>query len=156
MKYKLKQRFLSFLDSFDIYNEYDEVAFTVEGKFGFSHRFEVYDADHYLIGNIEQKVFSFTPRFEIYKDGIFVGTIHKEFTFFIPKFTIEYKDWEMRGDFMQWDYQIYSPDGLVATCTKELFNFTDTYVFDVEEESDVLDVVMLVVAIDAAKCSQND
>lgn len=156
MQFRLKQRFLSWFDSYDIYNEQDEVAFTVEGKLSLAHSFEVYDANRNLIGNIEQKFFSFTPCFEIYKNGEFVGTIKKELTFFKPKFTIEYKDWTMKGDIFEWDYEIHSPSGLVATCEKELFNFTDTYVFNVKEEADVLDVVMLVVAIDAAKCSQND
>ena len=156
MKYRLKQRFLSWFDSYDIYDENGEVAFTVEGKLGFGHNFEVYDSCHNLIGEIRQRLLTWMPTFEIYKNGESVGCIKKELTFFRPKFTIDYRNWEMKGDIWEWDYEIYSSDSLIATCQKELFNFTDTYVFDVVNYDDVDDVLMIVVAIDAAKCSQNN
>lgn len=156
MKYTLKQRFLSWLDSYDIYDENDNVAFSVEGKFALGHSFEVYDSSHNLIGEIKQKLLSLTPTFEIYKLGECVGTIKKEFTFFTPKFDIDYRNWRMKGDIWEWDYEIYAGDTLVATCQKELFNFTDTYVFDVFNEEDIDDVLMVVVAIDAAKCSESN
>ena len=40
--------------------------------------------------------------------------------------------------------------------TKELFNWTDTYVLDVHNPADALCVLMLVLAIDAEKCSRDD
>lgn len=156
MKYRLKQRFLSWFDSYDIYDENENVAFTVEGKLGWAHNFEIYDASHNLVGEIKQKVFAWTPTFEIYKLGECVGTIEKKITFFVPKFDIDYRGWRMEGDIWEWDYEIYAEDSLVATCQKELFNFTDTYVFDVFNEEDVDDVMMMVVAIDAAKCSERN
>ena len=36
---------------------------------------------------------------------------------------------------------------------KLLFNFTDTYTIEYEDENLSLDILMLVLAIDAAKCS---
>ena len=44
----------------------------------------------------------------------------------------------------------------VATVTKELFNWTDTYSIDVVSPADALGVLMLVLSIDAEKCSRND
>ena len=38
---------------------------------------------------------------------------------------------------MEWDYQVTEPCGaLVATVTKELFHWTDTYVIDVVNPAD--------------------
>jgi uncharacterized protein YxjI len=39
--------------------------------------------------------------------------------------------------------------------SKELFNWTDTYVIDVENPQDALGALMLVLAIDAEKCSRD-
>ena len=39
--------------------------------------------------------------------------------------------------------------------TKELLNWTDTYVIDVADPGNALCVLMLVLAIDAEKCSRN-
>ena len=43
----------------------------------------------------------------------------------------------------------------VATVSKELFHLTDTYVIDVNDPRDALCALMLVLAIDAEKCSRN-
>lgn len=45
---------------------------------------------------------------------------------------------------------------LVATVTKEILNWTDTYVIDVTDPRDALGALMLVLAIDAEKCSRKD
>ena len=44
---------------------------------------------------------------------------------------------------------------VVATITKELFHWADTYVIDVKDPTDALYVLMVVLAIDAEKCSRN-
>ena len=65
-------------------------------------------------------------------------------------------DWEVNGSFMEWDYTIDSPShGCIATITKELFRWTDTYVIDVADPKDALGALMVVLAIDAEKCSRN-
>lgn len=46
--------------------------------------------------------------------------------------------------------------GTVATIGKELFHWTDTYVIDVADPADALHALMVVLAIDAEKCSRNN
>ena len=43
----------------------------------------------------------------------------------------------------------------MARITKELLNWTDTYVIEVANPMDALAVLMLVLAIDAEKCSRD-
>ena len=58
---------------------------------------------------------------------------------------------------MEWDYTIVSASrGTVATIGKELFHWTDTYVIDVYDPKDALGALMLVLAIDAEKCSRSN
>jgi uncharacterized protein YxjI len=57
---------------------------------------------------------------------------------------------------MEWDYDINNSFGqTVATVSKQLFNWTDTYVINVDDPADALAALMLVIAIDAEKCSRN-
>ena len=59
--------------------------------------------------------------------------------------------------FFEWDYQILNGYGqCVADVSKQLFNWTDTYVIDVRNPQDALCALMLVLAIDAEKCSRNN
>ena len=78
-------------------------------------------------------------------------------TFFIPKYDIDYNGWSIEGDFFGWNYSVKQPNGLVAAnITRELFHLTDTYSIEIFDDSDEINVLMLVLAIDAANCSKNN
>ena len=61
----------------------------------------------------------------------------------------------MEGSFLEWDYSVYDGQRQVAQISKELLRWTDTYVLDIADPADALYVLMLVLAIDAEKCSRN-
>ena len=157
MKLLFKQRFFSWFDSYDIYNEAGETVYTVKGQLSWGHCLKIYDAQGREIGTVRERIFTFLPKFEMYIGDRYIGCISKEFTFFIPKYSIDYNGWEVEGDWLEWDYQILSNTGKpVATVSKELFNWTDTYVINVVDPKDALCALMLVLAIDAEKCSRRN
>jgi len=61
----------------------------------------------------------------------------------------------VEGDFLGWDYAVYSGCSTVIHISKELLHWGDTYVIDFENSADELDGLFLVIAIDAANCSQD-
>lgn len=153
MKMLFKQRFFSWFDSYDIYGENGETIFTVEGKLSWGHCLHILDASGEHIGTVQEKVFTFLPEFELSAYGEYLGKIRKEFTFLKPRFTFDCSDWEVEGEWMEWDYSITSPSqGLVAAISKELWQWTDTYVIDVPDPGNALCALMVVLAIDAEKC----
>lgn len=157
MKLLFKQRLFSWLDSYDIYNEHGETAFTVEGKLAWGHKLEVLDPSGRHLGTVKEEVLTFLPRFALYLGEEYIGQIKKEFTFFKPSFTLDCRDWQVSGDWLEWDYQVTDGQGhTVMTASKELFHWTDTYVMDIERDEDALLCLMIVLAIDAAKCSGGD
>ena len=157
MKLLFKQRLFSWLDSYDIYNEYGETAFTVEGKLAWGHKLEVLDPSGRHLGTVKEEVLTFLPRFALYLGEEYIGQIKKELTFFKPRFTLDCRDWQVSGDWLEWDYQVTDGQGhTVMTASKELFHWTDTYVMDIEQDEDALLCLMIVLAIDAAKCSGGD
>lgn len=156
MKLLFKQRFFSWFDSYDIYDEAGNTVYTVEGQLAWGHCLKIFDACKNEIGMIQEKIFTWLPKFEIYMAGNHVGCISKEFAFFKPVFNIDFNGWHVEGDFWEWDYRILDFAGECrATVTKELFKWTDTYVIDVNAPEDALAALMLVLAIDAEKCSRN-
>lgn len=154
MRLYFKQRFFSWLDSYDIYDEDESIVFTVEGKLSWGHCLHINDAEGRHIGTLQEKVLTLLPKFEIYIGDTYMGCIKKEFSFFRPQFTIECNGWEVEGEWLEWDYAIYDGERQVAVISKELFHFTDTYVIDVAEPGDVLGVLLVALAIDAEKCSR--
>ncbi len=157
MKLLIKQRIFSWGDTYDIYDEMGNVKYIVKAEvFAFGHQLHVYDAYNNEIGEIHQKLFTLMPQFEIVMGGNVCGKISKQFTFFRPKYEIDFNGWRVEGDFLGWDYDVYSGCSAIIHITKELFHWGDTYVIDFVNPQDELMGMMLVIAIDAANCSNND
>ena len=156
MKLLFKQRLFSWFDSYDIYDEAGNTVFTVKGQLSWGHCLKIYDAHGNEIGTLQEKIFTFLPKFEMYIGEKYIGCISKEFTFFKPAFDIDCNGWHVEGDFFEWEYSIQDNYGReIAQVSKELFNWTDTYVIDVVNPEDALSALMLVLAIDAEKCSRD-
>ena len=156
MKLLFKQRLFSWFDSYDIYDEAGNTVYTVKGQLSWGHCLKIYDVNGNEVGTVQERIFTMLPKFEIYEEEKYVGCISKEFSFFKPKYNIDYNGWHVEGNFMEWDYDILNVSRRqVAQVSKQLFNWTDTYVIDVNHPQDALSTLMLVLAIDAEKCSRN-
>ena len=156
MRMLFKQRFFSWFDSYDIYGESGEVLFQVKGRLSWGKKLEIYDASGRHIGTLLQKIFTFLPTFELYLNDRFIGTIRKGFSFFRPIFEIDCNGWFIEGDWAEWDYRIFDSYGVqVAYISKEIFNWTDTYVLDVADSTNAVTVLMVALAIDAEKANRN-
>ena len=157
MKLLIKQRVFSWTDSYDIYDEMGNPKYFVKAEFfTWGHQLHVYDARHNEIGMIKEKILTFLPKFEIEIGGNTIGTIQKEFTFFCPKYDVDFNGWRVEGDFLGWEYKVYSGCSAIIHITKEILHWGDTYVIDIANPADELMGLMLVIAIDAANCSNNN
>ena len=156
MRLLFKQRLLSWMDSYDIYAEVGSVLYTVRSRLAWGHCLRIFDAQDREVGVVRERVVSLLPRFEMYLGERYLGCIRRELSFFRPRYSIDCNGWQVEGSFLEWDYTVREACGaLVATISKELFNWTDTYVIDVMDPKDALCALMLVLAIDAEKCSRN-
>ena len=156
MKLIFKQRFFSWLCSYDIYDEQGNTIYTVEGQLAWGHCLKIFDSNRREVGMVKERIFTWLPKFEIYIGGQYRGCISREFSFLTPCYNIDYFGWHVDGDFWEWDYKIVHPTGQrIATIRKELFRWTDTYSIEVYNPADALGALMLVLAIDAEKCSRD-
>ena len=155
MRLIFKQRMFSWFDSYDIYDEYGNVVYTMEGKMSWGRRLHIHDAAGNHIATLKQKIIAFLPTFEMYLGDRYVGSIRKEFTLLRPSFYIDCNGWQIEGDFLEWDYEIKDGGVVVATMQKKIMNWTDTYVLDVREAYDAVTVLMVALAIDAEKDNRN-
>ncbi len=155
MRMIFKQRVFSWFDSYDIYDEGGATLYTVKGQFAWGHCLKIFDPYGNEVATVRER-FSLMPRFEMYLGGYLIGNIRKEFSFFKPRYHIDCNGWQVEGNFWEWDYDVVDYNGQsVARVSKELFAFGDTYVIDVFKRDDALCMLMLVLAIDAEKCSRD-
>ena len=155
MKLLFKQRAFTWFDSYDIYDEAGDTVYTVQGRLAWGHRLEISDAAGNYLGQVRQEVLTFRPRFSLFIGENCVGQLRKEFALFKPVFTLDCNGWEIEGNFWEWDYRVTEGSRIVMTVSKELFHWTDTYQMDIADPRDALLCLMIVLAIDAEKCSRN-
>ena len=155
MRLLFRQRMFSWFDSYDIYDENGNTVYVVKGQLSWGHLLNIYDAYENKLGYVQERVLTFLPKFEIYEREQYLGCISKEFTFFKPKYNIDFNGWRVEGDFLGWDYDVYSGCSSIIHISKQLLHWGDTYVIDFTNPGDELLGMMLVIAIDAANCSQN-
>lgn len=157
MRLLIKQRVFSWTDAYDIYDEDGKPKYFVKAEFfNIGHQLHVYDREKHEIGMVKQRILTFLPAFDIEIDGKTFGSIEKEFSFFKPKYKIDYNGWRCEGNFLEWDYDVYAGCSVVAHIKKELFRWGDTYVIDIADPKDEIVALMLAVAIDAANCTQRN
>lgn len=158
MQLYIKQRIFSWTDSYDVYDETGEARYEVKAEFfSFGHQIHVYDKrTGEEVGSIHEKLFTLLPQFEIVIGGRVQGTIRKEFTFFRPRYQVDYRGWDVEGDFLGWDYRVAAGNGEIMSISKELFNWSDTYVLRYSDPANEMPGLLLVIAIDAANCSKNN
>ena len=156
MKLIFKERFMTWLASYDITDELGHTVYTVNSEFSFSRLMHVRGAEGGYLATVKQKAWAWRSQFEIYIGPKYEGMIRRVGPIFTPHYEIDYRGWKAVGDFMGFDYSISDAEGNpVAIVSKELFQLTDTYVIDVLDPDDALPALLLVLAIDAEKASSS-
>ena len=161
MNLYIRQRIFSWTDSYDVYDDSGEARYEVRAAFfSLGHQIHVYDkraeegCDE--VGCIRQKLFTLLPTFEIEIGGRIVGTVQKKFTLLRQNYQVDYRGWNVEGDILGWDYRVTEQGRQVMSISKNLFQFTDSYILSYDRAANEIPGLLLVLAIDAANCSHND
>ncbi len=155
MKLYIKQRVFSWKDRFKVFDAQGNERYNVEGELiSFGKKLHIYDIRGNEVAFIAQKVFSFLPKYFVYIGGSQVAEIVKQFTFFRQKYTIEGLGWEIDGDFFAHNYCINKNGRRIVTINKQWMTWGDSYELDIENESDEIVALAVVLAIDCVLASQ--
>ena len=104
---------------------------------------------HAVVAFIQQKAFSFRPRFYVYMNDVLQAEIVKDFTLFTQHYRVEGMDWEVNGNFGAHDYEISGARGTVASVHKQWFTWGDCCEICISENENEQLVLAVVLAIDA-------
>ena len=159
MRFYINQQAFSWVSKFHILNEQMEEVFQIEGEFmSFRNKLRLMDMSGREILYTEKEIFTFLPRYTIYKmDGTPLANINQKFTFFRSSFeVIEGGDYlQVEGDFFGHDFVVYKNGHQIASITKEYFTFGDKYVIDIgDEDKDLLYLFIVIVIDQAAEASR--
>ena len=161
MDLHIRHRIFSGGDSYDVFDESGEARYEVRSAFfSLGHQIHIYDkrADEGRdeVGSIRQKLFTLMPTFEIEIGGRVIGTVRKKFTLLRQNYEVDYRGWDVEGDFLGWDYRVTEGNREVMDISKQWLSWGDTYTLTFCNPADELPGLLLVIAIDAANCDHND
>ena len=100
---------------------------------------------------ISQKMLSFLPRYEIYREGELFATLAKEFSWFKKKFSLDVpgpNDYEITGSFWLHDYEFKRRGAVVAVVSKAVWTWSDTYGVDIADGEPEIPILCAALAID--------
>ena len=155
----IKQHVFTWGDKFSVLDEDGNEKYYVEGEiFTFGRKLHVYDADSNEVAYIAQEVFAFMPRYKIYLNGLYSAEIKKEFTFFVPEYTVKHyngREWNVGGDFFNHDYEVMERGDTLISINKEWLTWGDSYALQIDDSTDERLALAVVLAIDCVLASQN-
>jgi uncharacterized protein YxjI len=108
---------------------------------------------------IDQKLLSFRPRYQIFKEGILFAEVVKRFTWFKKKFELDVpgpNDYTIDGSFWDHEYTFTRNGQLVAQVSKSFFSLTHTYGVNIVEGEDVVSILCTCIVIDQVLHDEND
>jgi uncharacterized protein YxjI len=144
MRYVMSQKIFCLGDDFTIKDETGAERFFVDGKvFTIREKLSFQDMQRRELAFIQQKLLSWGPKYEVYRDGKLAAVVEKKlFTLFKCKFVVDVPgpdDLEAKGNFLDHEYVFERGGRVVATCSKRWFSWSDTYGIEVAPgEDDVL------------------
>lgn len=151
MKLYIKQKVFSWNDKFTVKTSYGEDKYAVEGElFSLGKKLHVYDMSGREVAFIQQKVFSFMPRYFVFVGDTQVAEIVKKFSFFRPKYEVAGLNWQVEGDFFAHNYIITDSGKKVVEINKEWMTWGDCYELDIAQGADEIAALATVLAIDCA------
>lgn len=150
----IREEIFSWSDTFTVYDEFENEVYYAKADFlTFMHHIRLYK-ENQEIGVLDERL-GLLPRFDIELYGENVGTVHKEFTFLFHRYYLDFNGWQIKGDPFAMSYDVVNQmDELIMTVDKQWLSWGDVYRIHIEEDSNVDLCVMIVLAIDAANCSQ--
>lgn len=151
----IKQKVFSLSGKFTVKNQEGKDVYYVEGSFmQIPKSFSVKNSNSEVVARITKKVFSFLPKFFVEVNGREVLTIKKELSFFKARYSIEAAGVEVRGNWLDMDFQVLQYGEVVGQVSKEWFTWGDSYKVQILNEEMEKMIIAIVIAIDCVKADE--
>lgn len=161
MRYQIKEKFWSFgSDKFHIYDAAGNEVFFVTGPaFSWGSKLSFRDMQGNELAFISQKMLSFKPRFEVFRDGELFAQVVKEFSWSGKKFMLDVpgpNDYSIEGSFWRHKYAFTRMGRTVARVSKEKWTWSDAYGIDIVDGEDDVSILCAALVIDQVLHEDSD
>lgn len=149
MKLYVKQKIFSLTDAFVIKDANENDYYIGKRKFfSFGVNIDVYNRNDTIVANIQQKLFSFLPQYDINITNGTSFTVVKKFDFFKSEFQFKGIDLRIDGDFFSHNFTLYNGNQRIMEVSKQWLSWGDTYELDIIADEYELLCICAVIVID--------
>jgi len=152
MKFYIKQKVFSFKDQFRIMDETQNVLYEIKGKFmSIKNKLELTNQQGEMLLRSERKVLTLMPKYYIFDARDQEIALIKRIFGFKPRFDLNIlnRDYFVDGSLFGHSFGIYDDNkNLVASISKKIISWGDTYEIDIQDEENVELFLFVVIIID--------
>ena len=157
MKLYIKEKVFSWGDKFTVWDAEGRERYFVDGEvFTWGKKLHVYDFHRTEVAFIKQELWTWMPKYCVMVNGRQVATIRQEFSWFVPRYSVDGLGWNVQGHFLEHDYEVTKDGRPVVTITKEWMTWGDSYELDIAPDADEIVALAVVLAIDCIVEQRND
>ena len=160
MIYKIKEKFWSWGNKFTITDEQNNSRFVVDGQaFSWGDKLSFQDPEGNELAFINQRLISLMPRYQILTNGTVFAEVIKEFSWFQQKFKLDVpgpNDYEIDGSFWQHEFNFTRSGRKVASVSKKLWAWTDSYGVNIVDGEDDVSILCACIVIDQVLQDENN
>lgn len=151
MKFYIKQKVFSLKDQFSVMDEQQNEVFQVQGKmFSFANKLDLKTRDDQVVLHAKKQVFSFMPKYFILTpQDEQIALVQRKFGF-RPKFVVQAlgREFTVEGTFFGHAFGVFDGDQEVASISKKVISWGDTYEIDIRYEQNIPLFLFIVIIID--------
>jgi len=151
MRFYIKQKVFTLKDKFNVFDENQTQKYQVKGKFlSLTNKLDLLDMEGKLLLHSNRKLLTFLPKYYIYdSQNQLVAVIKKKFSF-LPKYdlTVLGKALKVDGKFFAHNFSILDNTLTLASISKRVISWGDTYEIDIAAEENVEVFLFVVIIID--------
>ena len=157
MKLYIKEKVFSWGDKFFVKDALGGDKYVVQGEvFSLGKKLHIYDMLGREVAFIKQELLTLLPCFSVYSGGGPQIQVKKEFSFLVPRYSIEGLGWEIEGSFWEHEYRITQNGIPVVSISKEWMTWGDSYELDIRNPADEIAALAVVLTIDCVREAQNN
>lgn len=151
MKYYVKQKIFSLKDKFYVKDAAQNDKYLIQGKMiSITNQLDLKDMNEEVLLSANKKLFRIFPKYTIVNPtGEEVATVKRVFGF-RPKFEVQIgnETLEVQGSFFAHSFQVSRAGNEVASITKKVMSFGDSYEIDILDPTNELLYLFIVIIID--------
>ena len=152
MIFRIKEKFWSWGNDFAITDAEGRPRYLVDGKvFSWGDKLSFQNTNGQELALISQTLLSWKPRYQIIINGSVFAEVTKEWTWFKKKFLLDVpgpNDYSIDGSFWAHEFTFERQGRVVATVSKKLWAWTDSYGVNIVDGEDEVAILCACVVID--------